>query len=347
MTGRLDHGSSHLPPVIRIVPATSDADLAEVERIVNAVRPDEPVTVADMRWADEKYPGGRRFLAWLGGEAVGVGGGGRVYMFPPDYPAWWGNLTVLPEHRRRGVGGALLAAVSDAARSAGKTELMGRTTADRPEAIEFLEHRGFREHERMKVVRLELGGLPPVAIEAPAGIVITSLAERPDLVEGVYAVAKQVLPDIPGEGPVAPDTLEEFRTREVDRQQIPPGGFAVALDAATGTVVGYASLMLLSVGARIAWHGMTGVLRPWRGRGVAAALKRATISWAQANGLEALESANDVDNVPMRAVNRRLGYVPRPDEIGFRGPLWSPRAARMGGPAAGWTTGANAPGAQG
>jgi GNAT superfamily N-acetyltransferase len=317
--------------MLDIRPATSDADLAEVERIVTAVRPDEPVTVADMRWADEKYPGGRRFLAWLDGEAVGVGGGGRVYMFPPEYPAWWGNLTVLPERRRRGVGSALLEAVSEAARSAGKTELMGRTTADRPEAIEFLERRGFHEHERMKVVRLELAGLPPVVTDPPEGVVITSLAERPDLVEGVYQVAKEALPDIPGEGPVAPDTLEEFRMREVDRPQIPAGGFAVAIDAATGRVIGYASLQLISEGAPIAWHGMTGVARAWRGRGVAAAMKRATIAWAQASGLEALESSNDVDNVPMRAVNRRLGYTPRPDEVGFRGPLWLPTRALPAG----------------
>ena len=314
-------------PMLDIRPATTDADLEAIVRVVNEVRPDEPITVAEMRWSDEKYPGGRRYLALLDGEPVGVGGAGRVYMFPPDYPAWWGNLSVLPEHRRRGVGSALLAAISDAARDAGKSELMGRTTADRPEAMAFLEHRGFHEYERMKVVRLEVDGKAPIPVDPPAGVVITSLEDRPDLVDGVYEVAKEALPDIPGEGPVAPDTLEEFRTREIDRPHVPHGGFAIALDAATGRVIGYASLLLLSGGSRVAWHGMTAVARAWRGRGLAGALKRATIAWARENGLEALEGANDVDNAPMRAVNRRLGYLPRPDEIGVRGPLWSPASA--------------------
>ena len=53
--------------------------------------------------------------------------------------------------------------------------------------------------------------------------------------------------------------------------------------------------------------------------GVATALKRATIAWSAANGIEALETANDTDNAPMRAVNHRLGYQPLPDEIYFRG----------------------------
>jgi GNAT superfamily N-acetyltransferase len=310
--------------MLEIRPAVTDADFEAIVRIVGVVRPDEPVTVAEMRWSDEKYPGGKRFLAWLDGEAVGVGGAGRVYVFPPDYPAWWGSLAVLPEHRRRGVGSGLLAAISDAAGAAGKSELMGRTTADRPEALGFLEHRGFHEYERMKVVRLELPGHPPTIVDPPAGVVITSLADDPALVEGVYAVAQDALRDIPGEGPVAPETIEEFRTRDVDRPQVPHGGFAVALDESTGGVVGYANLMLLSGGSKVAWHGMTAVARAWRGRGVAAALKRATIAWAQANGLEALEGSNDVDNAPMRAVNRRLGYKPQPDEVGFRGPLWAP-----------------------
>ncbi len=49
-------------------------------------------------------------------------------------------------------------------------------------------------------------------------------------------------------------------------------------------------------------------------------MKRATIGWAIANGLEALEAGNDVDNAPMRAINARLGYEPLPDTLVMRGP---------------------------
>src|SRR6185369_9154062 len=244
------------------------------------------------------------YVAWLDGQPVGSGGVGRIYVYAEDYPALWGNIAVLPEHRRKGVGSALLAVMADVARSAGKPSLVGRTAGDRPEAIAFLEHRGFVEHERMKAVRLDLAGIKPPAIGAPAGVEITSLASRPDLVEGVYAVAVEALPDIPGEGPMVPGSLAEFRVREVDRDVVPAGGFAVAVDEADGRVVGYANLLLVPGNDTVAWHGMTAVLRAWRGRGVASALKRATIAWAAANGLEALETANDVDNAPMRAVNQ-------------------------------------------
>jgi mycothiol synthase len=308
--------------------ATTDEELAELARIVSSVSPDNPTSVDEIKWSDAAYPGGRRFLAYLDGVAVGAGGAGRVYMHPPEFDALWGNISVLPEHRRKGAGTAILTALSEVARAAGKTSLMGRTTADRPHSIEFLEHRGFHEFERMKAVRLELGGLSAPAVAPPEGVVIASLAERPDLVQGVYEVAQEALPDIPGEGPEAPPSFEEFVKRDVDRAAlIPPGAFAIAIAQATGRVIGYANLMLVPGNPSLAWHGMTAVARDWRGRGVATALKRATIAWAVANGLEALETANDTVNAPMRAVNRRLGYQPLPDDLGFRGPLWPPQVS--------------------
>lgn len=312
--------------MLEIRPASSDHDLEHVARIVSLVTPDDPTTVERLRWADATYPGGRRFLAWLGGEPVGSGDVGRVYMYPPEFEGLWGNLSVLPGHRRRGAGSALLAAISDVARAAGKTQLIGRTTADQSASIEFLEHRGFREHERMKIVRLTLDGLAAPDLDIPDGVVFTTLAERPELVPEVYAIAKEAFPDIPGDGPHAPDTLEEFRKRDIDWLGVPHDAFMVALDAATGAAIGYANLNLMPGNPRVAWHDMTAVARSWRGRGVASALKRATIRWAVEHGLEALETGNDIDNAAMRAVNRKLGYAPRPDELDYRGPLWSPIA---------------------
>ncbi|MES1239589.1 MAG: GNAT family N-acetyltransferase, partial [Chloroflexota bacterium] len=158
--------------MLEIREAVTDEDLGHMVAIIGRVSPDNPMSIEEARWQDAQYPGGKRFVAWLDGAPVGCGGAGRIYMYAEDYPALWGNLTVLPEHRGRGVGGALLEAISGVARAAGKRDLYGRTTSDRPEAIRFLERRGFREVERMKAVRLELAGLEAPSIDAPAGITI-------------------------------------------------------------------------------------------------------------------------------------------------------------------------------
>ncbi len=297
-----------------------DADLAAIVGVVDAVTPDDPTSIEEMRWADATYPGTVRFLAELEGRPVGAATAGRIFMHPPEFDGLWATIAVRPEVRRRGIGTDLLIAISDRARAAGKGWLHIPVTDAHPDGVAFLAHRGFTEYERAKMTRLDLAGVAVPPVDVPPGIGLTTLAERPDLVRGVHAVALETFPDIPGgDVPDSAGDLAEFRARDVDRPSIPRDAFMVALEAATGRVVGYASLIMIPGSRTVAWHDMTAVVRAWRGRGVAGALKRATIGWAIANGLDALETGNDLDNAPMRAVNARLGFRPLPDLMTMRG----------------------------
>lgn len=301
-----------------------DADLEAIAAIVTLVSPEEPTSVDELIWADRTYPGGARYLAESRGVAVGAATIGRIYMYPPDFPALWATIDVVPAARRLGTGTLLLRAVSEHARRNGKPELHIPVSEARPESVAFLRNRGFTEYERAKSVELSLDGLTPPEVRPPEGVAITSLGARPDLVDGVHRVATESFADIPGgETPMAVGDLAEFRARDIDRPLIPLDAFMVATDTASGLVIGYASLILApGTVRRLAWHDMTAVLRAWRGRGVAAALKRATIRWAIDHGLDVLQTGNDVDNAAMRAVNGRLGYRPLPDLLTMRGPLF-------------------------
>ena len=88
------------------------ADYATIEAIVNQVTPEFPTSADTMAWQDATYPEGARFLAELDGRAAGVGTTGRIYMFQPDFDAYWGELHVLPDSRRVGVGSAIMSARS-------------------------------------------------------------------------------------------------------------------------------------------------------------------------------------------------------------------------------------------
>lgn len=301
-----------------------DTDLTTIVGIVNAVSPEDATSIDELRWADATYPGGERFLAEIDDRAVGAATVGRIYMYPPEFPAFWATIGVLDDARRQGVGSGLLAAVSEAARIAGKTRLHIPAVESRSEGVDFLTHRGFTEYERSKALELPLAGLPRPAIDLPDGAQLQSLAERPDLVTGVHAVASEAFQDIPGgDTPIAVGNLAEFQARDVDRPSIPKDGFFVATDTETGEVIGYACLITIpGQASRKAWHDMTAVLRRWRGRGLATALKRATIGWAIANGYDALITGNDIDNAAMRAINAHLGYRPTPDLLTMRGPLF-------------------------
>jgi GNAT superfamily N-acetyltransferase len=60
---------------------------------------------------------------------------------------------------------------------------------------------------------------------------------------------------------------------------------------------------------------MTGVLREYRGRDIALALKLRAIQVARAREMRTMWTNNDSENAPMLAINRKLGYQPEPGVI--------------------------------
>jgi GNAT superfamily N-acetyltransferase len=314
--------------IVRRIEPGDDAALEAYVRIRNTVAPENADSMEQIAWQATAYPGqGARLLAEdAAGTAIGTATTGRIWMHGEAFERYWLGIWVLPEARRRGAGQALYAACSEVAREAGKTGFQTELSEVHADGLRFLAARGFVVTDRMKMVRLHLAGLERPDVAPPQGIRLVSLAERPDLLAGVHAVAVEAFPDIPSEDePVDAADFEAFVARDVDRAGIPREAFMVAVDEASGEVAGYASLMLDAGDPTAAFHDMTAVRRAYRGRGIAGALKRATIAWAIDNGLAALDTGNDEHNAPMRAVNAALGYRPVPDWLGLQGPLAPPR----------------------
>ncbi len=282
--------------------------------------PEDSRTAEEMLRDDATYPGSVRFLAYVGDEPAGAASAARIFVFTPDFDGLWCELGVREAHRGRGVGTALHRAASAVARERGKSAFHIAASEARPEGIAWLSRRGYTEYERSRTVVLDLTRVVPPAIDPPPGVEVVSMAERPDLARAVYEFSFEALADVPTGGePMHPGTYEEFRRTNLENPGMPVAGYVVALDH--GEVVGYACVVIPEAHPDRAFHWMTGVRRSHRGRGIAQALKRAQIAWAKSTGLVELETENAVGNAPMRAVNARLGYEPRPDWVILRGPL--------------------------
>ncbi len=98
----------------RLTPASPAADLAASIEVGSrgfgdADRRASPEQVADLR--RRLGLGGQYFVAWLDGEPVGVG----AYTVPLDGFTELVGIATLPEHRRKGVAGAVTAAMARAA----------------------------------------------------------------------------------------------------------------------------------------------------------------------------------------------------------------------------------------
>lgn len=200
---------------------------------------------------------------------------------------------------------------SAAAWALGKDGLEAWTTTRTPVVARFLLERGYEEVRRYVISELDVAAAPDPGQPA---FRIVSIAERPDLVANVHAIAREAYPDQPGRAETRIGALREWRAWGLDPH--PAEAFLVAIEGDVPVGFGY----LTEIDGT--WtHGFTGVAAAHRGRGVAGALKRAQVAWAKRQGIPTLRTATEARLAGMRELNRRFGYRPRYEEIVLRGPL--------------------------
>jgi ribosomal protein S18 acetylase RimI-like enzyme len=231
----------------------------------NAVGPDTASVerAALMRAADRDHVS---LLAVDGAEDVGAGflrgselapGTGQVLV----------EIRVPVEHRRRGIGSALLDALTKEARERGYERVVCEVLADDEGALAFLDRRDYRLAWQTSEVRRLL--LPGPAVEPPAGVAIAWLTDDVGAIPGMYEVARVTYPELPWPWPTYAGSEREWRTYELDSPDTRLELTAVA--RAGGEVVGYSLLQELT-DENALFHRMTVVAPAWRRRGVGRAL---------------------------------------------------------------------------
>jgi GNAT superfamily N-acetyltransferase len=300
------------PPATLSIHELRDADGDRFAAVANRALPARPRSAEFFLYARRRFQDTTHWMARLDGADAGIA---LLTRFPwaGEPGLLEGDVRVVPQARRRGVGSALLAAVLASARDRGATMLDGSYLDDEPDARAFAEQHGFVPHDRMRRVALEVAEAPGDLRPHPPGIEVVSLAERPDLLGAIYRVDRVTVHDIPSSTPPTPLDYDEWRDLVTEGPGFRADGLFAALDG--DQVVAYAMVAIDVAAPTRAWHNMTAVLPDHRGRGIAQALKRATIVWARQSGIERLITANHDANAPMRAINRKLGYQAEPDEI--------------------------------
>ena len=296
-----------------IRPTRDDAELERWLAMRNAVVPDDAISLAELRpWLDASQQ--IHLLALEGDELVAVGRGVRE----PWRPVARVIALVPPEHRRRGLGSALLAALSHWAAAGGDDGVFSYVELGDEESIAFAERRGFEEVSRDLKVALDLTG-KLLSLEPPPGVGIVTWAEQPELVRGLYEVYREASVDIPGEEDAEPEAFDDWLAHNMCGPGDSPEWTFVAISG--DEVVGYSKWSLTTAQPHTAHHDLTAVKRAWRGRGVAGALKSAQLAWAKEHGYTRAVTNNEERNAPIRRLNERFGYLPAGGRILMRGPL--------------------------
>lgn len=304
-----------------------ERDYPAVLAVWNAVYTDYPWSVAAARHDDSRYDGRRlilrRFVAETDGRVVGVTEFHHVSnMYHPH--KFWIGLDVRPEHQGRGIGTALYDRLLLELAPFRPQVLWVNVRETFPRSLAFAERGAFREVRRAWEARLDVQTFNPTpfqsrADEAVRGMAIVTVAseQRDDTqwLEKLHAMHTDVAADVPQPEPYTPMTVEELRRRWFDSPEYLPDGHFLAKHE--GRYIAESNLFRSLELPDVLYQGITGTRRPWRGRGIALALKLRTIAYARARGTWEIRTWNDTLNTPMLAINTWLGFARQPAWITY------------------------------
>ena len=295
-----------------------EADYEAMVRIQKAVRPDEYISVEDLRdWDENQREAGRRSSRWIAsidGAVVGYGSLGESPWL--NGPIRYAEISVHPDHQHQGIGRSLLERVESLAGERSVEALIGGTEEHRERAIRFIEAAGYAEIDRDWRSTLDLSEFDPEdwseAVErvTSTGVRIVSAAElsetTPDWIDRLHELHMEVEADMPIQITIAPMPRDDFETLMLGRKML-PNAYLVAIDG--DDLVGLTQPERVDGEDDVIAQEMTGVAARARGRGIATALKVAAATWAKDAGYRSIRTYNAKSNAPMLAVNRKLGFV--------------------------------------
>ncbi|ADV66393.1 GNAT family N-acetyltransferase [Deinococcus maricopensis] len=309
---------------VTIRDATPD-DLGVIAELYTRFLPDEPTTAEMLRAEDDLAPANmhwRRFVAEQNGRVVGTSWAGQFTgMYHPD--KYLVNVIVDPERQGRGVGRALTAHLDEHLGARGVLSTLADAREDHARSVAFLEARGYEEVKRYFESRLDLTAFDFAPFEDRARVhpeytlrTYEDLrANDPAFEQQLFELFDAVRQDVPRPEPATPLTPEDF-ARRARHPLFRPEGVLVAVHTPTGEYAGLTELYASS-GAYLN-TGLTGVRRAHRRRGLAFALKLASLRWARAQGAPEVRTGNESLNRPMLSINEALGYVKQPAWVQYR-----------------------------
>ena len=285
----------------------SDETLRTIYRIEEACFPQPWRSAEDAVLFMRHPPGSSARYHWLAFDGDEPGGMLRLTMDSESFA--WVHLRVVPGHRRRGIGSALLDAARDVA---GECAIGGHYFSG--DGAAFAHALGARDEQRDVKSELDLAAADLPEPVVPEGYALRSwIGAAPDELVESYASARGAIDDAPApDGQTFPAwTVDFVRDQEAatarrGREQ----RVSVALQGAE--VVAFTELRVSPAPARMANTEDTATVAAHRGKGLSQAVKTESLRRLRADrpDVETVETLNAEANGAMRAVNTKLGFVP-------------------------------------
>ena len=316
----------------------TNEEYAAIAAIYRAAWPDErQFPVESWRENDDEWPTtalNQRFVVKEGEHIMGMGA---------CYEKYWQHqpgtvhidFHIHPDHADQRVDQLLYDAILEFLRNQTPPPEIIATEAreDRPERLQFLQERHFQPTMRSPKASLRIANFDGRRFQglrqkiAAEGIHIYTLSElyerEADWKQKLHKLRWIIIQDVPSVEPPTRPSLAEFEKMILDDPALNGDAWFIAVDETeeaspqAAPFVGMSNLWLNDPTHKRLDTGLTGVLRGYRRRGIATALKVCTIAFAQRLGAQTIETDNEENN-PMFDLNLMLGFQPKAAWISYR-----------------------------
>ena len=220
------------------------------------------------------------------------------------------GVSVRESFRRRGIGGRLWELLERHLDELAPSRVLSMFT-ETLESVRFADSRGFTEvrGETLSCVDPRTVDLSPIEALSLELVPLRDVAP-----EEVFEVDVITTADVPMTDQLDDIRYDDWLETVWRRPSLTLDGSVAAIE---GDHVVAFTMLTANLAIARAFNDYTATLPDHRGRGLASAVKLASLRWAAENGVETVWTTNDETNAPMLAINRRLGYTPRARRVEY------------------------------